>query len=81
MVLARELAPKVRVNAVAPGVVAFPTQGRDADPALQERYLSRVPLGRSGTPADAAAAVKWLALDAAYCTGQVVRVDGGRSIT
>ncbi len=81
MSLARDLAPHVRVNAVAPGVVAFPKSGPESDPAMQARYLSRVPLGRAGTPDDAAAAVRWLALEAGYCTGQVVRVDGGRSIT
>ncbi|QYU69671.1 SDR family oxidoreductase [Leptolyngbya sp. 15MV] len=76
--LARELGPTVRVNAVAPGVVAFPEQGPEADPEFQKRYLSRVPLGRSGTPDDAADAVCWLALDARYVTGEVIRVDGGR---
>ncbi len=78
--LARELAPNVRVNAVAPGVVAFPESGPESDPAMQARYLSRVPLGRAGTPDDAAAAVRWLALEAGYCTGQVMRIDGGRSL-
>lgn len=79
--LARDLAPRVRVNAVAPGVVVFGESGEDADPEMQRRYLSRVPLGRSGTPEDAAEAVRWLALDAKYTTGQVVRVDGGRWLT
>jgi pteridine reductase len=76
--LARELAPRVRVNAVAPGVVAFPESGYESDAEMQRRYLSRVPLARSGTPQDAAEAVRWLALDAHYVTGQVIRVDGGR---
>lgn len=80
LVLARELAPRVRVNAVAPGVVAFPESGYESDAAAQEAYLKRVPLGRSGTPTDAAGAVVWLALQATYCTGQVIRVDGGRGI-
>jgi pteridine reductase len=80
LVLARELAPAVRVNGVAPGVVAWPEQGKDADPAEQARYLSRVPLGRAGTPEEAAEAVRWLALEATYCTGQIVRLDGGRSL-
>lgn len=79
--LARDLAPAVRVNGVAPGVVAFPDTGPDSDPEMQSRYLSRVPLGRSGTPEDAAEAVRWLALDARYTTGEIVRVDGGRWIT
>jgi pteridine reductase len=79
--LALELAPKVRVNGVAPGAVAFAEEGPDADPEMQKRYLSRVPLARSGTPRDAAAVVKWLALDATYLTGEIIRVDGGRWIT
>lgn len=76
--LARELAPRVRVNGVAPGVVAFPDSGFESDPQMQQAYLSRVPLGRSGTPDDAAEAVRWLAMDAHYVTGEIVRVDGGR---
>jgi len=76
--LAVELAPRVRVNGVAPGVVAFPEQGYESDPAAQAAYLKRVPLGRSGTPEDAAEVVRWLAMDAHYTTGEIVRVDGGR---
>lgn len=80
-VLARELAPSVRVNGVAPGVVAFPESGYESDEQAQQRYLSRVPLERSGTPEDAAETVCWLALHAHYTTGQVIRVDGGRWLT
>ncbi|MGH7243518.1 MAG: SDR family oxidoreductase [Phycisphaerales bacterium] len=76
--LARELAPKIRVNAVAPGVVAWPEQGSESAEAFQRQYLSRVPLERAGTPEDAAEAVRWLAIDARYTTGEIVRVDGGR---
>ena len=76
--LARDLAPKVRVNGVAPGVVAWPEEGDESREGAQREYLARVPLGRAGTPEDAARAVKWLALEAAYVTGQIVRVDGGR---
>ena len=78
--LARELAPRVRVNALAPGVVAWPESGHESDEAAQRAYLRRVPLARAGTPEDAAAAVRWLALDAHYITGQVIRLDGGRSM-
>jgi pteridine reductase len=78
--LAVELAPRVRVNGVAPGVVAWPEHGPGAQERAQVEYLSRVPLGRSGTPEDAAGAVKWLALEATYVTGQVIRLDGGRSL-
>ena len=78
--LARELAPRVRVNAVAAGVVAWPERGFDADVTSQQAYLRNVPLGRAGTPEIAAEAVRWLAIDAVYVTGQVLRVDGGRSL-
>ncbi len=78
---ARELAPHVRVNGVAPGVVAWPESGDESSPEAQERYLRRVPLGRAGTPEEAAEAVRWLALDATYVTGEIIRVDGGRWIT
>lgn len=73
--LAVELAPRVTVNAVAPGVVAW---AEDFDEAQREQYLARVPLQRAGTPDDAAAAVRYLVCDAHYCTGQTLRVDGGR---
>lgn len=78
--LARDLAPRVRVNGVAPGVVAWPDEGYESDRAAQEAYLARVPLARPGRPGDAAEAVRWLALEARYVTGQVIRVDGGRSL-
>lgn len=78
--LAVALAPNVRVNAVAPGVVAWPERGYESDEAAQRAYLSRVPMGRAGTPEDAAEAVRWLALDAAYTTGHTLRIDGGRSL-
>lgn len=76
--LARDLAPAVRVNALAPGVVAFPDAGYESDAAMQAAYLSRVPLARAGTPEDAASAVAFLALDAGYVTGTTLRLDGGR---
>ncbi len=76
--LARDLAPTVRVNGVAPGVVAWPESGSESERVMQEAYLSRVPLGRAGTVEDAAMVVRWLALEARYVTGEIVRVDGGR---
>lgn len=79
--LARELAPEVRVNGVAPGAVLFADKGQDSDRKMQARYLSRVPLGRVGTPEEAAEAVRWLTFGATYTTGQIIRVDGGRWIT
>jgi pteridine reductase len=78
--LARDLAPEVRVNAVAPGAILWPeTDGDDAKQATaQQSVLSRTPLGRIGTPQEIAEAVRWLLRDASYVTGQVLRVDGGR---
>jgi pteridine reductase len=78
---ARELAPHIRVNSIAPGVIAWPESGPDADLAMQQAYLKRVPLARAGTPEEAANAAAWLLLEASYCTGQVLHLDGGRSIT
>lgn len=73
--LALELSPKVTVNAVAPGVVEW-AEGMTA--AQREAYMRRVPLGRPGTPRDAAEAVLYLVSAGQYLTGQVIRVDGGR---
>jgi pteridine reductase len=78
--LARELAPRVRVNGVAPGVVAWPEHGYESDAAAQEAYLGRVPLARSGTPEEAAEVIRWLAMHATYITGEIVRLDGGRNM-
>ena len=78
--LARELAPRVRVNAIAPGVVAWPESGSESDPAAQAAYVTHIPLQRAGTPEDAGEAVRWLALEAHYVTGQIIRLDGGRSM-
>jgi pteridine reductase len=78
--LARELAPRVRANALALGVAAWPESGHESDAAAQQAYLSRVPLARPGTPDEVAKAVRWLALDAHSITGQVIRIDGGRSM-
>jgi pteridine reductase len=80
LTLSKELAPHVRVNGVAPGVVAWPEHGDESDTKMQEAYLSKVPLKRAGTPEDAAEVVRWLALDAKYTTGEVIRVDGGRAL-
>ena len=75
--LARELAPEVRVNAVAPGPVLWPET--ELDPAQKQEIISRTLLQRAGTPADVARAVRFFAADAPYVTGQVLGVDGGRS--
>ncbi len=76
--LARSLAPDVTVNGIAPGVVEWPD---DYPQAEREKYLKRVPLARAGTPEDVAQVVRFLATEGKYITGQIVRLDGGRSIT
>jgi pteridine reductase len=74
--LALELAPRVRVNAVAPGTVLWP----EGYPAARRRELAaRIPLRRAGTPEDVAEAVRYLA-EAPYVTGAVLPVDGGRRL-
>ncbi len=76
--LARELAPEVTVNGIAPGVVEWP---EDYPQSEREKYLKRVPLARPGTPADVAETVFFLCTTGSYLTGQIIRLDGGRSIT
>jgi pteridine reductase len=76
--LAVELAPKVRVNGVAPGAIAWPEDGQ-FEPAERGRIVATTPLARTGSPADIAQAVHFLAC-APYVTGQIIAVDGGRSL-
>jgi pteridine reductase len=76
--LALELAPRVRVNGVAPGAIAWPEDGQFKD-AERSRILATTPLGRTGAPEDIARAVHFFAC-APYVTGQILAVDGGRSI-
>lgn len=76
--LALDLAPDVRVNGVAPGAVLWPSDGKPYDD--QQAMLARTPLQRAGSPEDVAGAVLWLLRDAPYVTGQIVRVDGGRTL-
>jgi pteridine reductase len=76
--LAVELAPEVRVNGVSPGAILWP-EGDD-DEEGQAAVLERVALGHLGSPDDIAGAVAFLGLDAPYVTGQILAVDGGRSL-
>lgn len=76
--LALELAPAVRVNAVAPGAIAWPEDGQ-FDSAERSRIVATTPLARTGTPEEIAQAVHFLC-SAPFVTGQVLAVDGGRSI-
>jgi pteridine reductase len=76
--LAKDLAPAVRVNGVAPGAILWPES--DMTDETKASILEQIPLGRAGGPADIAGCVLFLVCDALYMTGQVVAVDGGRSI-
>ncbi len=78
LALAKELAPEVTVNGIAPGVVDWPDDYPEAERA---QYLKRVPLARAGTRADVAELVHFLVTGGSYITGQILRLDGGRSIT
>lgn len=76
--LARELGPEIRVNGIAPGPVLWP-EG-DMDDELKQEIIEKTSLKRQGTPADVARTALFLAKDAPYITGQIIAVDGGRSI-
>jgi pteridine reductase len=76
--LALDLAPQVRVNAIAPGAILWPEGGKST--LDQQALLARVPLERAGSPQDVAAAALWLLRDAPYVTGEILRIDGGRSL-
>jgi pteridine reductase len=77
--LALDLGPEIRVNGVAPGAVLWPSDGKPY--ADQQALLARTPLERAGTPEDVAGAVLWLLRDAPFVTGQIIRVDGGRTLS
>ncbi len=78
--LAHELAPEVRVNAVAPGPVLWPEDNPQFDEVYRQRVISQTLLKRVGDPDDVARAVRFLIEDAPFITGQIIAVDGGRSI-
>jgi pteridine reductase len=77
--LALELAPLVRVNAVAPGAIEWPENVEHFPRAEQQAIIDHTLLKRVGSPADIARTVKFLVFDAPYITGQVINVDGGRT--
>ena len=76
--LARELAPEVRVNGIAPGPVLWPESGVDA--AQRQEIINSTLLQRAGSPADVARAVCFFAASAPFVTGQILAIDGGRSL-
>jgi len=76
--LARELGPEIRVNAIAPGPVLWPE--RDLDEQLKAEIIGKTALKRPGSPEDIARTAYFFAAEAPYVTGQVIAVDGGRSV-
>ncbi|MCA1977850.1 MAG: pteridine reductase [Thiobacillus sp.] len=77
--LARELAPEVRVNGIAPGPILWPEDDANFDEVSRQRIISHTMLKRAGDPHDIALAVRYFAKDAPFVTGQILAVDGGRS--
>jgi pteridine reductase len=78
--LACDLAPEVRVNGVSPGIIMWPEDERWADELARQRLIQTTLLKRVGDPDDIARTVGFLVFDAPYITGQIIPVDGGRSI-
>ena len=76
--LARDLAPQVRVNGVSPGAILWPENGNSE--ISQAKLIEQIPLHRMGSPEDIAKTVKFLVVDGDYITGQIIAVDGGRSV-
>ncbi len=76
--LARDLAPAIRVNGVSPGAILWPED--NMPDSVKDNIIGQVPMKRAGEPSDIADCVLYLVRDAAYVTGQIVAVDGGRSI-
>lgn len=76
--LARDLAPEIRVNGVAPGAILWPDDGMSD--SIKQSIVRRIPLARAGEPDDIATTILFLVSDAPYITGQIIAVDGGRSI-
>lgn len=77
---ARELAPQIRVNGVSPGAILWPEGGGSVDEAHQQAILDKTALARTGSPEDIAGAIAYLICDAPFVTGQILPVDGGRSL-
>ncbi|MDP2030937.1 MAG: pteridine reductase [Thiobacillus sp.] len=77
--MARELAPEVRVNGIAPGPIMWPEDDANFDEVSRQRIISHTMLKRAGDPHDIALAVRFFAMDTHFVTGQILAVDGGRS--
>jgi pteridine reductase len=76
--LARELGPEIRVNGIAPGAILWPEAG--ASDAIKQHIITRTALKRPGAPEDIARTLLFLIRDGHYITGQIIPVDGGRSV-
>ena len=79
--LARDLGPEVRVNGIAPGTILWPDDETWRDEVSRQRIINQTALKRIGEPDDIARTVQFLLADAPYITGQVIAVDGGRSVS
>jgi pteridine reductase len=79
--LARDLGPEVRVNGIAPGTILWPDDDTWRDEVARQRIIYQTALKRIGEPDDIARTVQFLLADAPYITGQVIAVDGGRSVS
>lgn len=77
---AKDLAPDVRVNGVSPGAILWPEGEAEMDQSAQQAILDKTPLARTGNPDDIAETIAFLICDAPFITGQVIAVDGGRSL-
>ena len=78
--LAQEMAPQVRVNAISPGVIIWPEDGAWMNDEQRRKIVAHTLLKREGEPDDIARTVQFLISEAPYITGQIIAVDGGRSV-
>jgi pteridine reductase len=79
--LAKELAPEVRVNGIAPGAILWPEEQAELKDGTKATIIRQIPLKRQGAPEDVANTALFLARDAPYINGQILSVDGGRSLS
>jgi len=77
---AKDLAPDVRVNGVSPGAILWPEGEAEMDSSVQRAILDKTPMARTGNPDDIAETIAFLICDAPFITGQIIAVDGGRSL-
>jgi len=79
--MAQELAPDIRVNGIAPGAILWPEQNDKLSDTDKHRILEKIPLQQLGQAQDIARTVLFLVKDARYTTGQILAIDGGRTLT